>query len=157
MPHLITVRFLRGKVLRQQQNHRCQQTFCRVVEVGILATVCVIALRVDDGFGEDLRVLFCFCFCADVPGIFPVLVHIAVDQGEQVVAIRPGGFPEIHHGYPVSVDISGNGAIVPGQVSLGIQCQKAHPAGTGIFQIWVQEERGFTRAGCRDHQHMDIV
>lgn len=40
---------------------------------------------------------------------------------------------------------------------LGVQRQKAHAAGTGVFQIGVQEIGGFAHAGRADHQHMDVI
>ena len=57
----------------------------------------------------------------------------------------------------VTIDILGDGAIVPGKVSLCIQCQKAHTTGTGIFQIRVQEIGSLTYTGCAYHQAVDIV
>ena len=87
MPHLIPACFLRGQEFCQQQNYRCQQALCRIIEVGVLTTVGSVPLRVDDGLGEDLRVLFCLCFGTNILGIFPMLIHIAVDQSQQVIAI----------------------------------------------------------------------
>ena len=48
-------------------------------------------------------------------------------------------------------------AVVAGEVTLGIQCQEAHTAGAGIFQVWVQKVRCLTHAGCADHKAMHIV
>ena len=114
-------------------------------------------LRVNDGLGQDLGVLFRLGLGCDILWILPIFVHIPVDQGQQVVSIRPGRFPEIHHRNPVSVGISGDGAVVSGQVALGIQSQKAHPAGTGIFQIGVQKIRRLAHAGGANHHHMDVI
>ena len=58
MPHLIPACFLWGQELRQEQNYRCQESFCRIIEVGVLTTISTVTLRIDDGLGEDLRVLF---------------------------------------------------------------------------------------------------
>ena len=157
MPHLISAGFLRRKELRQHQNHRRQQSLCRIIEVGILSPVGPLPLRVDDGLGQDLGVLFRLGLGCNILWILPIFVHVSVDQGQQVVSIRPGRFPEIHHGNPVSVGISGDGAVVSGQVALGIQRQKAHATGTGIFQVRVQEIRRLTHAGGADHHHMNVI
>ena len=157
MPHLMSAGFLRRKELRQHQNHRRQQSLRRIIEVGILSPVGSLPLRVDDGLGQDFGVLFRLGLGCNVLGILPVFVHVSVDQGQQVVSIRPGRFPEIHHRNPVSVGISGDGAVVSGQVALGIQSQKAHPAGTGIFQIGVQKIRRLAHAGGANHHHMDVI
>ena len=64
-------------------------------------------------------------------------VHVVVDQGEQVVAIRAGGIAEIHHGHLIAIAVPGNTAIISRQIPLRVQGQETHAAGAGIFQIWV--------------------
>ena len=80
-----------------------------------------------------------------------------VDEGEQVVAVRAGGVAQIHHRHLVAVVSGGNGAVVSGQISLGIQGQKAHAAGTGIFHVGVQKVSCLAHAGGADHQAVDVV
>ena len=48
-------------------------------------------------------------------------------------------------------------AIVAGKIALGVQRQEAHAAGTGIFQVGVQEIGGLAHAGRADHKTMHIV
>ena len=50
-----------------------------------------------------------------------------------------------------------DGPVVPGQIPLGVQGQEAHPAGAGVLQIGVQEERRLAHAGRADHQAVDVV
>jgi hypothetical protein len=89
--------------------------------------------------------------------MFSGQIHVAVDKSQQVVPIGPSGIPQIDHGDLVTVVFAGHRAVVPGQVSLGIQSQIAHAAGTGIFQIRIQKEGGFANTACADHQTVDIV
>ena len=84
-------------------------------------------------------------------------IHVAIDESQQVVPIGSCGIPQVDHGDLVAIVFAGHGAVVPGQVSLGIQCQIAHAAGAGIFQIWIQKEGGFANTACADHQAVDIV
>ena len=114
-------------------------------------------LWADDRFCQNFGILLCLRFGRYLRGIFPVVIHVAVYQGQKVISVRPGRLPEVNNRYPVAVNITGYGAVVPCQVALGVQRQKAHAAGTGVFQIGVQEIGGFAHAGRTDHQHMDII
>ena len=46
-----------------------------------------LSFRIDNGFRQYFGVLFCLCLGGDFPGILPVFIHIAVDQGQQIVPI----------------------------------------------------------------------
>lgn len=48
--------------LCQQKHNGSQQTFRTVVEESILAVLCSVAVRVDNGLGEDLGVFLCAKF-----------------------------------------------------------------------------------------------
>ena len=66
-------------------------TFGGIVEEGVLTTVAVIAVRVDNGLGQYLSVFFCFCASRQIPRLLSGNVHVSVDQCQQIVAIRAGG------------------------------------------------------------------
>ena len=80
-----------------------------------------------------------------------------IDERQQVVAIRARGVTKIHHGNMIAIIPCRHCAIVAGEVTLGIQRQEAHAAGTGIFQVGVQEIGGLAHAGRADHKTMHIV
>ena len=64
---------------------------------------------------------------------------------------------QINYGDMIAVVFLRHRAVVAGKVALGVQRQKAHAAGTGIFQIGVEKIRRLTHAGCADHKTMHIV
>ena len=143
--------------LGKEQNGRREQTFCRIVEEGVLSVVGGIALGVDNGLGEDLGVFFRLGSGGKVVRLLSGDVHIAVDQSQQIIAVRAGGVSQVDHRHIVAVVFLRNRAIVSGQVALGVQCQEAHAAGAGIFQIGIQKERRFSHAAGADHQAVNIV
>ena len=117
-----------------------------------------VSLRADDGFGEDLGVLFGFGAGSEVIRLFSGDVHIAVDERQQIVAVRAGGVAQIDDGdMLVAVILFGNRAVVAGEITLGIQSQKAHAGRAGIFKVGIEEECGLARAGGGDHQAMDVI
>ena len=55
----------------------------------VLSTaILIVTARIDDGFGEDLRIFFCIRPCCKVVRMLTGHVHVTVDQRHQVVAIR---------------------------------------------------------------------
>ena len=117
-----------------------------------------VSLRADDGFGEDLGVLFGFGAGSEVIRLFSGDVHIAVDERQQIVAVRAGGVAQVYNGdMLIAVILFGNRAVVAGEVTLGIQRQKAHARRAGIFKVGIEEECRLARAGGGDHQAMDII
>ena len=114
-------------------------------------------LWADDRLCQNFGILLCLCLGRYLRGISPVVIHIAVYQGQKVISVRPGRLPEVNNRYPIAINVTGDSAVVPRQVALGVQRQKAHAAGTGVFQIGVQEIGGFAHAGRADHQHMDVI
>ena len=117
-----------------------------------------VSLRADDGLGEDLGVLFGFGAGSEVVRLFSGDVHIAVDKRQQVVPVRAGGVAQIDDGdMLVAVIFFCNRAVVTGEVTLGIQRQKAHAGRAGIFKVGIEEECRLARAGGGDHQAMDVV
>ena len=57
----------------------------------------------------------------------------------------------------IPIALLGDGSIVPSQVTFAVQSQPAHAAGTGIFQVGVEEVGGFADAAGADHQAVDVV
>ena len=90
--------------------------------------------------------------------MFPGDVHIAVDKRQQIVAIRAGGVAQVYNGdMLIAVILFGNRAVVAGEITLGIQSQKAHARRAGIFKVGIEEESRLARAGGGDHQAMDVI
>jgi len=116
-----------------------------------------VAVRVHDGLGQNLRVLFRPRPGRKVCRVRPADVHVAVDEREQIVAVRAGRVAQIDYGHMVAVVIFCDGAVVAGEIALGIQRQEAHAGGAGILQVGIQEKRGFADAGRADHQDVDVV
>ena len=157
MPSLLRVLLVRRQKLCKQQDRGRQQALRRIVEEGVLSVVGV-SLRADDGLGEDLGVLFGFGAGGEVVRLFSGDVHIAVDERQQIVAVRSGGVAQIYDGdMLVAVILFGNRAVVAGEVTLGIQRQKAHAGRAGIFKVGIEEESRLARAGGSDHQAMNVV
>lgn len=96
-------------------------------------------------------------YCSGFTSKTALRIHIAVDSGQEVVAIGPSWLPGIHRRNAVAEDIPCYGSIISCQIALDIQRQKTHAAGTGIFQIGVQEIGCFSHAGSANHQHMNII
>ena len=55
------------------------------------------------------------------------------------------------------IALLGDGSVIPGKVALAVQRQPAHAAGTGIFQIGIEEIGCLADAGSADHEAVDIV
>ena len=126
-----------------------------MVEVGVLAVVRVAVWR-HDGLGQYLCVLFRLGTGSEI-ACLSCHVHITIDKRQQVVAIRARGITQIHHGNMIAIIPCRHCAIVAGKVALGVQRQEAHAAGTGIFQVGVQEIGGLAHAGRADHETMYII
>ena len=94
---LVMSRAVRWDKLRQRHDHGCQHTLCCVIEVRVLSTILLVAARIDDGFGEDLRIFFCIRPCCKVIRMLTRHVHIAVDQRHQIVSIRADRVAQIDH------------------------------------------------------------
>ena len=137
VPPLLRVLLIRRQKLRKQQDRGRQQALRRIVEEGVLSVVGV-SLRADDGFGEDLGVLFGFGAGSEVIRLFSGDVHIAVDERQKIVAVRACWISQVDDGdMLVAVILFGNRSVVAGEVTLGIQCQKAHTGCAGIFKVGV--------------------
>ena len=117
-----------------------------------------VSLRAYDGLGKNLGILLRLCAGGEVVRLFSGDVHIAVDERQQVVAVREGGVAQIDDGNMlITVILFGNRAVVTGEITLGIQRQKAHARRAGIFKVGIEEEGCLARAGGGDHQAMDVV
>ena len=117
-----------------------------------------VSLWADDGLGEDLGVLFGLCAGSEVVRLFSGNVHIAVDERQQIVAVRACWISQVDDGdMLVAVIFFCNRAVVTGEVALGIQRQKAYAGRAGIFKVGIEEESRLTRAGGGDHQAMDVI
>ena len=146
---------VRRQELRQQEHYGGQQALRRIVEIGVLPVVSV-AVRRHDGLGQYLGVLLRFGTGGKTAGR-PCLIHVVVDEGHEIIAIRARGVTQIHHGNMIAIIPRCHRAVVAGEVALGIQCQEAHTTGASILQVWVQKVRCLTHAGCADHKTMHIV
>ena len=122
-----------------------------------MPSVAVITVRVDDGLGQNLGVLFRLGPCSQIAWLPSGNVHVSVDQGQQVVAIRAGGVSQVDDRDVIPIALLGNSAIVPSQVAFAVQSQPAHSTGTGIFQVGVEEVGSFADAAGADHQAVDVV
>ena len=89
--------------------------------------------------------------------MFSGQIHVAVDEGQKIVAIRSRWIPQVDHGDLIAIMFAGHSAVVSGEVPFGIQGQIAHAAGAGIFQIWIQKEGRLADAAGADHQAVDII
>ena len=87
VPPLLRVLMGGGQVLRQQQDHSGEQALGSPVKVGVLAPVRGASLRVHDGLGQDLGVFLRLGPGRQVVRVLSCLVHVAVDEGEQVVPV----------------------------------------------------------------------
>ncbi len=146
---------VRRQEFRQQEHYGGQQALRRIVEIGVLPVVSV-AVRRHDGLGQYLGVLLRFGTGGKTAGR-PCLIHVVVDERQQVVAIRARGVTQIHHRNMIAVIFLCHRAVVAGEVTLCVRSKKTHTAGAGILQIGIQEIRRLTHAGCTDHKTMHIV
>ena len=80
-----------------------------------------IALRIDDGFGENFGVLLRLGSGGEVLRVFPADVHVVVDERQEIVSVGAGGIAQIDHRHLVAVVFDGDGPIVPGQIPFGIK------------------------------------
>ena len=119
--------------LGQQEDHGSEEPLRRVVKELVLPVAGVAAVWVDNGFGQDLGVLLRPGPCGQVVGLLSGLVHVAVDQGQEVIAVGAGGIPQVDDGHLVAVAVLGDGPVVSGQVPFGVQGQKAHAGGTSVL------------------------
>ena len=157
VPPLLRVLLVRRQKLCKQQDRGRQQALRRIVEEGVLPVVGV-SLWADDGLGKDLGVLFGFGAGSEVIRLFSGDVHIAVDERQQIVAVRAGGVAQVYNGdMLIAVVLFGDRAVVAGEITLGIQRQKAHARRAGIFKVGIEEECRLARAGGGDHQAMDVI
>jgi len=87
VPALLRMLLIRRQKLRQHQDDRSEQPLRRIVEKGVLSTIAVITIGVNNGFGKNLGVLLRLGSSRQVLGIFSCDVHVAVDQCQQVIAV----------------------------------------------------------------------
>ena len=117
-----------------------------------------VPLRAYDGLGKDLGILLRLCAGREIIRLFSGNVHIAVDERQQIVTVRAGGIAQIDDGdMLIAVILFGDRAVVAGEITLGIECQKAHARRAGIFKVGIEEECRLARAGGGDHQAMNVV
>ena len=87
MPALLGVVFIRRQELGQHQDDRGEKPFRRIVEESVLAAVAVIAVRIDDGLGQDFGVFLGLGTGREIVWVTPSNVHIPVDQRQQIVSV----------------------------------------------------------------------
>ena len=158
MPALLGVVFIGRQELGQHQDDRGEKPFRRIVEESVLAAVAVIAVRIDDGLGQDFGVFLGLGPGREIVRVTPGNVHIPVDQRQQIVSVRAGGISQVDHGYIlIPIEVLGNGAVIAGEVALAVQRQPAHAAGAGVLQIGIEKIGGLADAGSTDHQAVDVI
>ena len=116
---------VRRQKLRQKQNDRGQEPLGCIIEKCVLPMVGG-SLRADDRLCEDLGILLRLCSGGKIIRLRSGNVHIAIDECQQVVAVRAGGVAQVDDGDMfIAIVFLGDGAVVAGEVALGIQSQKA--------------------------------
>ncbi len=153
--HLFPIHLGGRQIFGYQQNDGGQKPLGGIIEKLILSVV--LTAGIDDGLGDDFRVLLRLGFCHKVVFIGKVSVHVGVDQLEHIVSVGAGGISKIDDRHMVAVVVAGNGAIVAVQVAFGVGSQKAHAAGAGIFQIGVQKECRLAHTRRTNHEAVDVI
>ena len=156
LEHRYNMPFLWFGKLRNEQDDRCHQPFGSVIKEGVLTISGSVTVSIDECLGNDFRIFFRPCFQSDIIGIFLVGVHIFVDEMQQVVPVRLGRIPQINDCHVVMVILLCDSSIIPIEVAFGIGRQEGHPAGAGIFQIWIQPVGCFSAASCADHHAVNV-
>ena len=87
MAALLGVVFIGRQELGQHQDDRSEKPFRRIVEESVLAAVAVIAVRIDDGLGQDFCVFLGLGPGCKIVRVTPGNVHIPVDQRQQIVTV----------------------------------------------------------------------
>ena len=144
--------------LREQQDHRCQQALCGVIEKCVLAIRCTVtAADIDDGFRRDLGIFFCFCLCGQISFVRKVDVHVLVDKVQDIVLVRSCRIAQINHRHIVSIVFLCNLTVISRNIALRVGIQKRHPGSEGKFDIRVQKIRRLADTGSADHKRMHIA
>ena len=73
--------------LRQQKHNGSQQTFSAVVEESILTILGSVAVRVDNGLGEDLGVFLCARSGSEVLRMLARNIHVVIHQRQEIEAV----------------------------------------------------------------------
>ena len=73
--------------LRQQKHNGSQQTFCTVIEEGVLTVLGSVAVRVDNGLGEDLGVFLCARSGSEVLRMLARNIHVVIHQRQEIEAV----------------------------------------------------------------------
>ena len=76
---------------------------------------------------------------------------------EHVVTVRTGRISQVNYRHLVPVFFLCDTRIVSEQVSLGVRREEAHPAGTGIFDVRIEEVGSLADARRTDHQAVHII
>ena len=87
MASLLGMVFIGRQELGQHQDDRGEKPFRRIVEESVLTAVAVIAVRVDNGLGQDFGVFLGLGPGCKIVRVTPGNVHIPVDQRQQIVAV----------------------------------------------------------------------
>ena len=71
---------IQWNVFGKQQNDRREKSLGSIIKERILPAILIVAARIDDGFGKNLRVFFCFRPRRKVVRMLPRNVHVAIDE-----------------------------------------------------------------------------
>ena len=121
VPSFPRVLFCWRQVLRQQKDDSGKQALRRVIKKCVLPVVGCVPLRVDNGLGQDLGVLLRLGAGGQVLLILTADIHVVVDEGQQVVAVRAGGVAQVDDRHLIAVALGGNGPVVAGQIPFGVK------------------------------------
>ena len=73
--------------LCQQKHNGSQESLSAVVEEGILAVLCSVAVRVDDSLGEDLGVFLCARSGSEVLRMLARNIHVVIHQRQEIETV----------------------------------------------------------------------
>ena len=73
--------------LRQQEHNGSQKSLSAVVEESILTVLCSVAVRVDNGLGEDLGVFLCARSGSEVLRMLARNIHVVIHQRQEIEAV----------------------------------------------------------------------
>ncbi len=95
--------FARLTEFRYKQYCGGYQALRRIIKIRILPEARCVCARKDNGFGDDLGVLFALGFVDQLIRIGFEQIHVAIDEVQKVVAVGTGGISQVNDGDIVAV------------------------------------------------------
>ena len=138
-----------------QQNDRCQQTLCRLVEKCILPHVRNITVRRDYRLGGNFCELFGLRLVFQL--VFSLIhIHVLVHKIKHIIAAAAGWVAEIDNRNLVAVIFLGDSGSGTVEIALAVGGDKAHSRRAAVFDVRVQKIRSLADTRSADHQRVDI-